>query len=62
VSIGLGYNGEKEGKALWDRVTSVDITGMEFGGITPAVYVTQWNISVCNFTKNYIYKRQLSKG
>mmetsp|Transcript_22696 Transcript_22696/g.17118 ORF Transcript_22696/g.17118 Transcript_22696/m.17118 type:complete len:97 (-) Transcript_22696:355-645(-) len=52
----------KEGKPTWDRVPCVDIVGMEVYGATPSVAVTQWNISVCNFAKNYIFKRQLSRN
>jgi len=57
VSAGLGYNGIVEGKHNWDRVPCVGIADLEFYSTSPSVFGIKWNISVCNFTRNYIYKR-----
>mmetsp|Transcript_39240 Transcript_39240/g.37652 ORF Transcript_39240/g.37652 Transcript_39240/m.37652 type:complete len:359 (+) Transcript_39240:283-1359(+) len=62
VSAGVGYNGVKDGKHQWDRVKCVDIINMEVYSLNPSVYSIMWNMSVCNFARNYIFKRQLVKG
>mmetsp|Transcript_31366 Transcript_31366/g.30720 ORF Transcript_31366/g.30720 Transcript_31366/m.30720 type:complete len:90 (+) Transcript_31366:714-983(+) len=52
----------EDGKPKWDRVVCGDVTGIECYDLLPSIYIVKWNMSVCLFTKNYVYKKQLSKG
>mmetsp|Transcript_39239 Transcript_39239/g.37651 ORF Transcript_39239/g.37651 Transcript_39239/m.37651 type:complete len:186 (-) Transcript_39239:19-576(-) len=52
----------EDGKPKWDRVTCAEIINMEVYSLDPSIYTIKWNMSVVTFTKNYIFKKQLSKG
>jgi len=67
VAAGLGFNPTKKkskegaGKkdevmVRWDRVTNVDVIGVEFAGSLFAL-TNNWNTGVNNWLKNYVYFR-----
>jgi lysophospholipid acyltransferase len=61
VSAGLGYNGIKDGVHQWDRAIGGVIMKLE-KSCNPVDFMKDWNLSVSEFMRYYIFKRQLTKG
>ena len=60
IASGLGYNGvdSQTGEPRFDRVQSVNLVKIEVSTSVKS-YLGNWNISVHNWLKNYIYLRML---
>lgn len=57
VLTGFGFNGyDKQGNSKWDRVTNVDILGVEFGGSLKQM-IAAWNQGTAHWLKVYVYFR-----
>lgn len=56
ILAGLGYNGEKNGKIMWDRVSNVDIWALETSQNMKSI-TDSWNKKTNLWLRFYVYLR-----
>ncbi|KAK9688448.1 Lysophospholipid acyltransferase [Basidiobolus ranarum] len=61
IVSGLGFNGYKQGKPQWNRVSNVDVIGYEAAQSTKTL-LDAWNIGTNRWLKNYVYLRITPPG
>jgi len=61
VAAGFAYNEVKDGKVCHDRIKSIDAWKL-FTAMKVKDFLANWNISVHEWLKHYVYLRQLSNN
>ncbi|KAI9146105.1 MBOAT, membrane-bound O-acyltransferase family-domain-containing protein [Paraphysoderma sedebokerense] len=62
ILSGLGFNGySSDGKPQFNRVTNVNIMGVDFAQNFRSV-IDNWNMGTANWLKHYVYLRLTEKG